>query len=192
MKQGWWVWTQELLIEIACGETQTFPSVYLLSEGASTEGPEQPLVGQPSSGAPGYIMHPPRTISPRATCSKASGAGKPYTIGTNAAPQWGQVATVVFIASHYWERFTASGDILEAMTTEPTDDIVDRVLSRAAEKTDRARVSVFSSGRAQALSDSSDVEHDRSFDGEQQDLADRISLRRVQGLSTELEDVTEV
>ncbi|MEG2490677.1 MAG: GTPase HflX, partial [Aurantimicrobium sp.] len=78
------------------------------------------------------------------------------------------------------------------MTTESSDDIVDRVLSRAAEKTDRARVSVFSSGKAQALDDSSGSDHDRSFDGEQQDLADRISLRRVQGLSTELEDVTEV
>ena len=30
------------------------------------------------------------------------------------------------------------------------------------------------------------------FDGEQLDLADRQSLRRVAGLSTELEDITEV
>ena len=82
--------------------------------------------------------------------------------------------------------------IFEQMTTESTDDIVDRVLARAGQKSERARVSVFSSGRAQALSDSSDVKHDQNFDGEQQDLADRISLRRVQGLSTELEDVTEV
>ena len=116
-------------------------------------------------------------------------------MGTSGAPQCGQGASVAVIAPHYcasWEEFTASGDIFEAMTTESTDDIVDRVLSRAAEKTDRARVSVFSSGKAQALDDSSAGDHDRSFDGEQQDLADRISLRRVQGLSTELEDVTEV
>ena len=82
--------TRELLIEIVCVGTQTFHSAYLLSVGASTEGPEHPLVGHPSSGAPGYIMQPPKTISPRATCSNASGAGKPYTIGTKAAPQWGQ------------------------------------------------------------------------------------------------------
>ena len=77
------------------------------------------------------------------------------------------------------------------MSTEPTDDVIDRVLARAG-KSDRARVSVFSSGKAQALSDDSNNRHDESFDGAQQDLADRISLRRVQGLSTELEDVTEV
>ncbi len=32
----------------------------------------------------------------------------------------------------------------------------------------------------------------QSFDGDQQDLADRISLRRVAGMSTELTDITEV
>lgn len=77
------------------------------------------------------------------------------------------------------------------MSSESSDEVVDRVLARAGAK-DQARVSVFSSGRAQALSDDASVTHDDSFDGEQQDLADRISLRRVQGLSTELEDVTEV
>jgi len=45
-------------------------------------------------------------------------------------------------------------------------------------------------GRAQALS-TLDTEHS-SYDGEQDDLADRRALRRVAGLSTELEDVTEV
>ena len=30
------------------------------------------------------------------------------------------------------------------------------------------------------------------YDGSQQDLADRLSLRRVAGLSTELADITEV
>ena len=33
---------------------------------------------------------------------------------------------------------------------------------------------------------------DQSWDGDQQDLADRISLRRVAGMSTELTDITEV
>ena len=77
------------------------------------------------------------------------------------------------------------------MSSESSDEVVDRVLARAGNQ-DQARISVFSSGRAQALSDDVAVTHDDSFDGQQQDLADRISLRRVQGLSTELEDVTEV
>ena len=77
------------------------------------------------------------------------------------------------------------------MSSESSDEIVERVLARASAK-NPARVSVFSSGRAQALSDDVSLTHDDSFDGQQQDLADRISLRRVQGLSTELEDVTEV
>ena len=46
------------------------------------------------------------------------------------------------------------------------------------------------SGRAQALSNLT-REHS-SFDGAQEDLAERRALRRVAGLSTELEDVTEV
>ncbi len=33
---------------------------------------------------------------------------------------------------------------------------------------------------------------EEGFDGDQQDLADRISLRRVAGMSTELTDITEV
>jgi len=78
------------------------------------------------------------------------------------------------------------------MTDETHDDVVDRVLARAAGATPKARVSVFSSGKAQALSEDSESWSGEGFDGEQQDLADRISLRRVAGLSTELEDVTEV
>ncbi|APF40309.1 GTPase HflX [Neomicrococcus aestuarii] len=50
--------------------------------------------------------------------------------------------------------------------------------------------SALSRGRAQALS-SLDREHSE-WDGDQQDLAERRALRRVAGLSTELEDVTEV
>jgi GTPase len=45
-------------------------------------------------------------------------------------------------------------------------------------------------GRAQALSDV--AEEHSEYDGDQQDLAERRALRRVAGLSTELEDVTEV
>ena len=53
------------------------PSVLAYTFSGKSSGPAHPFVGQPSSGAPGYIMQPPRTISPLATCSKASGAGKP-------------------------------------------------------------------------------------------------------------------
>ena len=52
--------------------------------------------------------------------------------------------------------------------------VVDRVLSRAGT----------------ALAEGETWHHER--DGEQLDLADRQALRRVAGLSTELEDVTEV
>ena len=37
-----------------------------------------------------------------------------------------------------------------------------------------------------------ETEGDETYDGDQQDLADRLSLRRVAGMSTELTDITEV
>ena len=65
-------------------------------------------------------------------------------------------------------------------------DPVDRVLSRA----DAHRgVRVF--GAAQALQDSATA-YGGSADGDQWDREERAALRRVPGLSTELEDVTEV
>ena len=69
-----------------------------------------------------------------------------------------------------------------------SDDVVARVLMR-----DDARSSgytVFGSGRADALQADSHYEGDR--DGDQFDREDRAALRRVAGLSTELQDVTEV
>lgn len=42
------------------------------------------------------------------------------------------------------------------------------------------------------MTTSSDHERDRDLDGEQLDLADRQALRRVAGIRTELEDITEV
>ncbi|MGO2745040.1 GTPase HflX [Microbacterium sp.] len=66
------------------------------------------------------------------------------------------------------------------------DETLDRVLA-SAEKRTEARVF----GAAQALQNTSTAAYgDR--DGDQWDLADRHALRRVGGLSTELEDVTEV
>jgi GTP-binding protein HflX len=67
------------------------------------------------------------------------------------------------------------------------DDAVSRVLAKAASKS--AGYTLFGSGNAQALQ-SRGVESDS--DGDQFDREDRQALRRVAGLSTELEDVTEV
>ncbi|MEN2737268.1 GTPase HflX [Microbacterium sp. X-17] len=66
------------------------------------------------------------------------------------------------------------------------DDVVARVL---ATQQNRATVTLFGSG-AQALQ-SSDTDGD-GHDGEQYEREERAALRRVSGLSTELEDVTEV
>ncbi|ERK71393.1 GTPase HflX [Leifsonia aquatica] len=66
------------------------------------------------------------------------------------------------------------------------DDVVARVL--ATEK-NRASVTLFGTG-AQALQSTETT--DGSHDGEQFDREERAALRRVSGLSTELEDVTEV
>ncbi|MGB4777159.1 GTPase HflX [Microbacterium sp.] len=67
----------------------------------------------------------------------------------------------------------------------PTDP-VDRVLSRA-----EARTGAHVFGGAQALQDAATVTYGAG-DGEQWDREERAALRRVPGLSTELEDVTEV
>ncbi|TQL48358.1 GTP-binding protein HflX [Homoserinimonas aerilata] len=69
------------------------------------------------------------------------------------------------------------------------DDVIERILSSASQRP--AGYTIFSSGRAQALqSDGAVVSVDS--DGDQLDRDDREALRRVAGLSTELEDVTEV
>jgi GTP-binding protein HflX len=71
---------------------------------------------------------------------------------------------------------------------EPTDeDIIDRVLARAGARS--AGFTLFTSDGAQALQS---VDSESFGDGEQLDREDRQALKRVAGLSTELEDVTEV
>ncbi len=60
---------------------------------------------------------------------------------------------------------------------ESTDSIIDRILKRGE--------------RAEALG-ADDTHSHGDFDGDQQDASDRAALRRVKGLSTELEDITEV
>lgn len=78
------------------------------------------------------------------------------------------------------DRMTKTND------DDPTTDVLDRVLAHADSRTE-ARVF----GAAQALQDSATAIRGAA-DGEQWDLEDRHALRRVAGLSTELEDVTEV
>jgi GTP-binding protein HflX len=77
----------------------------------------------------------------------------------------------------------------EVDAQEPTgEDVVERVLASAAVRS--TGYSLFSSGGALALQDDASESH--GADGDQFDREDRQALRRVAGLSTELEDVTEV
>ena len=88
---------------------------------------------------------------------------------------------------------TGSDPAAQDMSPEEIQAVIDRILSKdvpakrstAAEGDGRA---LF--GKAQAIS-SLDEEHS-DYDGDQQDLEERRALRRTAGLSTELEDVTEV
>ncbi|MWB99569.1 GTPase HflX [Agromyces seonyuensis] len=74
-------------------------------------------------------------------------------------------------------------------TPETTrDDAIERVLAHADT---RAEVRRFTAGPAEAIMDASHAAGS-GFDGEQFEREERAALRRVQGLSTELEDVTEV
>jgi GTP-binding protein HflX len=80
-------------------------------------------------------------------------------------------------------------DTETADTSAGTDArAVERVI--AAQETRSAGYTLFGSGNAQALQGDNHYESDR--DGDQFDREDRQALRRVAGLSTELEDVTEV
>lgn len=74
-------------------------------------------------------------------------------------------------------------------TTENTDAQIEATIHRIL-AADEARAARATHGKAQALS-APGAEHSDA-DGAQQDLAERRALRRVAGLSTELEDVSEV
>ena len=76
----------------------------------------------------------------------------------------------------------------EQTHTETEADVVERVLARQAAES--AAVTRFGAGSAQALQTNNNYDENR--DGDQFDREDREALRRVVGLSTELEDVTEV
>ncbi len=81
---------------------------------------------------------------------------------------------------------TERTDFDEQTTQQTTDDVVARVL---ATEQNKASVTLFGRG-AQALQES--ATDGGNHDGEQFDREERAALRRVSGLSTELEDVTEV
>jgi len=68
------------------------------------------------------------------------------------------------------------------------EDVIERVL--ATQASPAAGLSRFGSDTAQALQ--SDNAYDDNRDGDQSEREDRAALRRVAGLSTELDDVTEV
>ena len=98
--------------------------------------------------------------------------------------------------NHASELSERSGEL----SASELEDVVSRVLARArsrneptATQDDAAaapRAGHERLGRARELADEEDTYV--PSDGDQQDLAERHALRRVAGLSTELEDVTEV
>ena len=98
--------------------------------------------------------------------------------------------------NHASEPSERSGEL----SASELEDVVSRVLARARSRNDPTatqdddaaapRAGHERLGRARELVDEEDTYV--PSDGDQQDLAERHALRRVAGLSTELEDVTEV
>lgn len=89
------------------------------------------------------------------------------------------------------QKHTGSDSDAQDMSPEQIQAVIDRILSKdvpAQASDDNDANGVF--GKAQAIS-TLDREHS-IYDGDQEDLAERRALRRTAGLSTELEDVTEV
>ncbi|KGJ79026.1 GTP-binding protein [Cryobacterium roopkundense] len=82
--------------------------------------------------------------------------------------------------------------MVDPIVPHDEDDVVARVLASA--ETRAAGYSLFRSGSAQALQaeSASGAPEYNEHDGEQTQREDRNALRRVGGLSTELQDVTEV
>jgi GTP-binding protein HflX len=89
------------------------------------------------------------------------------------------------------QKHSGSESDAQDMSPEEIQAVIDRILSKdvpAKASGDSDAKGVL--GKAQAIS-ALDEEHS-VYDGEQEDLAERRALRRTAGLSTELEDVTEV
>ncbi|MFZ4841086.1 GTPase HflX [Mycetocola saprophilus] len=148
----------------------------------------------------------PNTITPAddrdAAVQSATGTAQAAERGTHNSTQTGDSATHSPAASGYDASHSTGASSTGTSSTDSTgadhhgeddhgtdsEDAVERVLRGAASRA--GAVNVFATGRAAALQD-----HDTegsAGDGDQADRADRAALRRVAGLSTELEDVTEV
>ncbi|MEX5300071.1 GTPase HflX [Kocuria sp. CPCC 205292] len=94
----------------------------------------------------------------------------------------------------------AAAEPENGLSRQDLEDVVERVLSRARAREQAAGQDAAHeddpstpgrlSGRARELADAEDGH--TVHDGDQQDLEERRALRRVAGLSTELEDVTEL
>ncbi|KUG61172.1 GTP-binding protein [Kocuria rosea subsp. polaris] len=94
----------------------------------------------------------------------------------------------------------AAAEPENGLSRQDLEDVVERVLSRARAREQAAGQDAAPeddpstpgrlSGRARELADAEDGH--TVHDGDQQDLEERRALRRVAGLSTELEDVTEL
>ena len=88
------------------------------------------------------------------------------------------------------QKHSGSDSDAQDMSPEQIQAVIDRILSKdvPAQASEDNDAGVF--GKAQAIS-TLDQEHS-IYDGDQEDLAERRALRRTAGMSTELEDVTEV
>ncbi|GAA1747763.1 GTPase HflX [Kocuria aegyptia] len=94
----------------------------------------------------------------------------------------------------------AAAEPENGLSRQDLEDVVERVLSRARAREQAAGQDTAPeddsttpgrlSGRARELAEAEDGH--TAHDGDQQDLEERRALRRVAGLSTELEDVTEL
>lgn len=92
-------------------------------------------------------------------------------------------------ADHYESAGAPNSTSSTTTDTPIADSVIDRVLARSA--SNRAATTRFGDGRAEALQDASTVA-DSDADGLQLEREARRSLQHVEGLSTELEDVSEV
>ena len=86
----------------------------------------------------------------------------------------------------------AAGSTPTDLQPEEIQGVIDRILAKEDAAAAKQSVNPAAGYRGQAQALSSQAAEHSDYDGDQQDLADRRALRRVAGLSTELEDVTEV
>ncbi|MBG0739317.1 GTPase HflX [Paeniglutamicibacter antarcticus] len=78
------------------------------------------------------------------------------------------------------------------MSAADIQAVIDRILAKDAGMTAHSGARAVSTNLSKAQAISALEREHGSYDGDQEDLQDRRALRRVAGLSTELEDVTEV